>query len=100
MQKKLAISLSAFFLIVGCAVPTKKSVSEKWVGHNISEAISEMGPPQGTTHLPGGTIIYMWEQIYGSANAVSRATCRTGLHVNSDGRIIDASQISESLLCR
>lgn len=100
MQLSAITVLLALSILAGCAVPTKKEVAEKWVGRNISEAISELGPPQGTIPLPGGITIYTWEQQYGSAHAVSRATCRKGLHVNTEGRIVDASQLSESLLCR
>lgn len=100
MQLKTMTALLALSILVGCAVPTKKEVAQKWVGRNISEAIGELGPPQDSTSVPGGITIYIWEQQYGSANAVSRATCRKGLHVNTEGRIVDASQLSESLLCK
>ena len=88
----LAMNLS------GC-VTTKEKVSSTWAGKNISEAIAELGPPQYTNKLPDGVTIYTWEKEYGSANATRRSTCRTGLHVNEKGIIIDASQLSESLLC-
>lgn len=100
MHAKVISALLSLSLIAGCAVPTKKEVADKWVGRHISEAISEMGPPQGTIPLPGGITIYTWEQQYGSAHAASRTTCRKGMHVNTEGRIVDASQLSESLLCR
>lgn len=97
---KLLATLLSVLLISGCATPTKKDVADKWVGKHISAAISELGPPQFTTPLPGDITIYTWEQKYGSAMAVSRATCRKGLHANKEGIIVDASQLSESLLCK
>ncbi len=85
--------------ISGCSVPNSQTVSAKWQGKNISQAISTYGPPSRTVTLPDGLTIYVWEEQYGSANAPSRATCRRGLHVNSQGLIVAASQLSESLLC-
>ena len=86
--------------VAGCAMPTSKIVSERWVGKSIGQAISELGPPQNTTQLPDGVTIYTWEKTYGSANAVTRSTCRTGLHADKGGKIVEASQLSESLLCK
>ena len=100
MKPKNALPVLSLSLLVACAVPTKKDVADKWVGRNITEAVAEMEPPSGTMPLPGGITIYIWEQHHGAAHAVSRATCRKGLHVNAEGRIVDASQLSESLLCR
>lgn len=86
--------------VAGCAMPTSRDVSERWVGKSIGQAIAELGPPQNTIQLPGGVTIYTWEKTYGSANAITRSTCRTGLHANKDGKIVEASQLSESLLCK
>ncbi len=86
--------------LTACAMPTSKDVEARWGGHEIGEAISQMGPPQNTTVLPSGVTIYTWEQTYGSATAVRRSTCRTGLHVDKSGKIVGASQLSESLLCK
>lgn len=93
------VSIAVCSLAAGCSVPTSESVSREWTGRTISEAIRELGPPTSTTSLPDGITIYGWEEQYGSATAVSRATCRKGLHVNSEGVIVEASQLSESLLC-
>ena len=100
MLIKLVSAFLSVSLLIGCAIPTKEEVGDKWIGKNISEAIGKLGPPQFTTSLPGDITIYTWEQQYGSANAIRRSTGRTGLHVNKGGIIVDASQLSESLLCR
>jgi len=102
-QKTLPMRALATLIVLclsACAVPTKQDVAQQWVGRNITEAVSEFGPPQFVTPLPGGITIYTWEQQYGSSTAISRATCRKGLHVNAQGQIVDASQLSESLLCK
>jgi hypothetical protein len=99
-MNKLLASLLPLLFVVGCAVPTKKDVADKWVGKHISAAISELGPPTSTTPLPDGVTIYTWSEEYGSATAVSRAQCRKGLHANKEGIIVDASQMSGSLLCK
>lgn len=98
-MKKVILVLVVAILISACAVPTSKDVADRWVGRNITQAIAVLGPPQSATTIPGGITIYTWEQTYGSANAISRATCRKGLHVDNNGMIVDASQLSESLLC-
>lgn len=87
-------------LLMGCAMPTSKDVADQWVGKNIGQAIAKLGPPQNTTSIPGGITIYTWEKTYGSANATVRSSCRTGLHADKDGKIVEASQLSESLLCK
>lgn len=97
---KLALLVSLVIACSGCAMPTSQDVAAKWVGRSIGEAIAQLGPPQATTPLPGGVTIYTWETQYGSALAVQRATCRTGLHANQAGVIVSASQLSESLLCK
>ena len=97
---RLLISVvAAIILLAGCAVPTKETVGQKWLGRSLKEAISEFGPPTSSMVLPGGVTMYIWETSYGAANAPSRAVCRTGLVVDSKGKIVDVSQLSESLLC-
>lgn len=99
MLSRVCIVVLAWCL-AACAMPTSKDVSDRWVGKNIGVAIAQLGPPQSTVPLPDGVTIYTWEQQYGSAMAIKRATCRTGLHANKEGTIIAASQLSESLLCK
>ncbi|CDN87306.1 hypothetical protein [Hydrogenophaga intermedia] len=82
-----------------CAMPTTQDVEARWKGQRIEQAVAVLGPPQATTPLPGGVTVYTWEKTYGSANAIKRSTCRTGLHANQEGVIVAASQLSESLLC-
>lgn len=89
----LAVALAA------CSVPTRESVLSQWQGRHISEAITQLGPPQQKTEIHGETTVYTWEKEYGSDRAIMRSTCRTGLTVNEDGIIVDAAQVSESLLC-
>lgn len=98
-MKRVLITLIAAAL-GACAMPTSKDMQDRWVGKTIGEAVSTLGPPQYTTALPGGVTVYTWEQVYGSANAIRRSTCRTGLHANAEGVIVSASQVSESLLCK
>lgn len=97
---RIAATVTLLAALASCAMPTSQDVAARWKGKNIGEAISQMGPPQGTTQLPNGVTIYTWEQTYGSANAIKRSTCRTGLHANKEGVIVAASQLSESLLCK
>jgi hypothetical protein len=98
MKRLLVVAIAV--VATACATPTSKDVQDRWVGKHINEAIATLGPPQQTTPLPGGVTIYTWEQVYGSAMAIRRSTCRTGLHANTDGVIVNASQLSESLLCK
>ena len=100
MNLKVCLVLCSYLLVASCATPTRDDVIEKWEGRDISEAFAVMGPPQEKMTLSSEITVYIWEQKYGSANAISRATCRKGLHVNSKGKIVDASQHSGSLLCR
>lgn len=86
--------------IAGCATPTSESVAAKWKGKSISEAMHVLGPPQSSFVTPDNITIYTWEEQYGSANAAVRGYCRTGLHVDTAGTIVDASQVSRSLLCK
>lgn len=86
--------------LAACSTPTSKDVAGRWVGKDIRQAVAELGPPQSTTQLPGGVTIYTWETTYGSVNAPTRGVCRTGLHANASGKIVDASQFSGSLLCK
>lgn len=100
--RRIKIGLALFatiFLMSGCSVPNSESVSAQWQGKSINQAIAAYGPPSRTVVLPDGITIYVWEEQYGSSNAPSRATCRRGLHVNANGVIVGASQLSESLLC-
>lgn len=96
-------ALSAFItaiVIAGCATPTSESVTAQWKGKNISEAIQVLGPPQSSLTMPDNITIYTWEEQYGSSTAAVRGYCRTGLHVNTQGVIVGASQVSRSLLCK
>ena len=90
------IILCVLFL-TGCAT-TREEVSSTWKGRTISEAIAELGPPQYTTVLPDGITVYTWEKEVPSTRSKG-PRCITGLHVDKEGIIVDASQKSESLLC-
>lgn len=94
------LSLLCMATLIGCAIPTKESVVEEWAGRNLTEALSELGPPSRTIQMPEGITIYIWEEEFGSADSISRAKCSKGLHVDQDGLIVDASQLSETMLCR
>lgn len=96
-------ALSALLIamvIAGCATPTSESIAAQWKGKTISEAIQVLGPPQSSLTMPDDITIYTWEEHYGSSTAAVRGYCRTGLHVNSQGIIVGASQVSRSLLCK
>lgn len=97
---RLVCTLFMAMTLGACSTPTSKDMAGRWVDKDIRQAIAELGPPQNTTQLPGGVTIYTWETTYGSANAPTRGVCRTGLHTDAKGKIIDASQFSGSLLCK
>lgn len=100
-MRLMILSSLCMATLIGCAIPTKESVLKEWSGRNLTEALSELGPPSRTIQMPKGITIYIWEQEYGSSTSISRAKCSKGLHVDQDGLIVDASQLSESLLlCR
>lgn len=102
MSKNISmlVGLIAVTLLIGCATPTSESMANKWKGRKISEAMQVLGPPNSTMPLPNGIMIYTWEEQYGSSTAAVRGYCRTGLHVDTTGTIVDASQVSRSLLCK
>lgn len=100
MLRRALIVVVTVLAIVGCATPTSESITAKWKGKNISEAMQMFGPPQSTAAMPGNVTVYTWEEQFGSATAAVRGYCRTGLHVDSSGTIIGASQVSRSLLCK
>lgn len=99
-MRLMILNLLCMATLIGCAIPTKESVVEEWAGRNLTEALSELGPPSRTIQMPEGITVYIWEKEYGSANSISRAKCSKGLHVDQDGLIVDASQLSGSILCR
>lgn len=97
MLKKLAVVAIMLATLAGCAIPNRQDVLNKWLGRSIQEATMELGPPHRTVPMPMGGMMYVWEQQYGRQ---METLCRTGLQVDYTGIIIDASQQSNSLLCR
>ncbi|MBF24798.1 MAG: hypothetical protein CML18_14805 [Pusillimonas sp.] len=85
------------FVLAGCALPNRQGMLDKWAGKNIQQATIELGPPHRTIQMPQGQTMYIWEQQYGVR---SETLCRTGLQVDSNGIIVDASQETKSLLCK
>ena len=93
---KTLILVLTISLLSACA-STRTEIKEAWEGRQISDAIAEFGPPSYTTNLPDGVVIYTWED---NRKILKGLSCKTGLHVNQEGIIVDASKIAESLLCQ
>ena len=83
-------------LLAGCALQSSDTVAKAWTGKHLREAMAKLGPPTYTTPLPGGDVLYVWQENFGNNN---QAVCRKGLQVNAQGVIVGASQQNGSLLC-
>jgi hypothetical protein len=53
-----------------------------WIGRNISDLAARWGAPTGTTNLPNGQSIYLWQVQTGGLQ------CRTSIFAGKDGAIV------------
>lgn len=90
-MKKAPILTALLAVLATACVTTPKYVPDPWLGYSISAAVAQLGPPQSTTPLPGGNTTYTWEVAYGSVPSGIKALCRTVLHVDGSGTIVDIS---------
>lgn len=93
---RFLLATAVCLALSACALPSSNTVANKWKGHNIAEAVTELGPPRRIVEMPGARSMYVWESIYSDGEYL----CSTGITVDPTGTITGASQRTNSLLCR